>query len=271
MMCTPAASTRVELVRELAGDLLGVAAQREAALFVGVVGVLDGDVPHGRLGLRLDELGEVLDLEHRAGRVLHPPHHDRRQLDGVAVRVVDLEDVRLVVADAGGDLLAAGQRVDPAQPLGPDRPPVAAEELYDPRLPGGDRVEPAHREERRDGQQDAHRDQGHLERVRAHHRAEEHQAGTAREARQAEQQGRAAADAVRGELPYVTGRTVDPAGCSGHGAPPFVGDARPGSAGASSKVISLFAPTATLGASSASVPVMWVLILTSEMTGIDQG
>ena len=52
MICTPAASTRAaSSTDELLGDLLGVAAQRQAVLVVGVVGVLDRDVPHGGLGL----------------------------------------------------------------------------------------------------------------------------------------------------------------------------------------------------------------------------
>ncbi len=38
---------RVQLDRELLGDLLGVAAQGQALLVVGVVGVLDGDVAYG--------------------------------------------------------------------------------------------------------------------------------------------------------------------------------------------------------------------------------
>ena len=95
---------RAQLDRELLGDLLGVAAQRQAVLVVGVVRVLDGDVPDGGLGLGGDELQEVVDLEDGLRGVLDLPDHDRGELDRVAVGVVDLEDGGLVVADPGGDL-----------------------------------------------------------------------------------------------------------------------------------------------------------------------
>src|SRR5690606_39296207 len=95
---------RVQFDGQLLGDLLGVAPQGQAALVVGVVGVLDGDVPDGRLGLGGDELHVVVHLEGGLGGVLHPPHHDGGELDRVAVGVVDLQDGRLVVAYPGGDL-----------------------------------------------------------------------------------------------------------------------------------------------------------------------
>jgi hypothetical protein len=95
MIWTPAASTtRAQFDGELLGDLLGVAAQREPALVVGVVGILDGDVPYGRLGLGGDELGVVVDLEGGLRGVADLPDDDRGELDRVAVGVVDLEGRR---------------------------------------------------------------------------------------------------------------------------------------------------------------------------------
>lgn len=134
----------------------------EAGLVVCVVGVLDGDVPHGGLGLRGDELQEVVDLEGGLRRVLDAPHDDGGQLDRVAVGVVDLEDGRLVVAYAGRDLGAGRQRVHPAQAVLADRAPVAAEELDDAGLARRHHVQPAHREERGYRDHDAEDDQPRL-------------------------------------------------------------------------------------------------------------
>ena len=60
-------------------------------------------------GLRLggDELLVVVDVEQRLGGVLHVPHHDVGDLDGVAHLVVDLQD--LAVQRAGADRDLGGQ------------------------------------------------------------------------------------------------------------------------------------------------------------------
>ena len=60
-------------------------------------------------GLRLggDELLVVIDVEQRLGGVLHVPHHDVGDLDGVAHLVVDLQD--LAVQRAGADRDLGGQ------------------------------------------------------------------------------------------------------------------------------------------------------------------
>jgi hypothetical protein len=84
-------------------------------------------MPDGGLGLDGDELGEVIDGVQGAGRVLNLPDDHGRDLDRVAVRVIHLGLSRLLVADPGGHLPPAGERVDPVQPRAPDGPAVPAE------------------------------------------------------------------------------------------------------------------------------------------------
>ena len=132
---TPAFARRdCDLDLQLLGDLRRVGAQRRLALRVRVVRMRRREIPDGRLGLHLDEVLVVVDLEHRLGRVDHPPDDDRADLDRVADRVVDLELGALEVADSQGDGPAREERAHPAQTPGLRRALVAAEELRDRRL-----------------------------------------------------------------------------------------------------------------------------------------
>ena len=63
-----------------------------------VVGMGGGEVAHGRLGLGFDVLLVIVDGEGRLEAVDHLVDHDRRDLDGVAVGVVDLELLGFEVA-----------------------------------------------------------------------------------------------------------------------------------------------------------------------------
>jgi hypothetical protein len=60
---------RGDLGGKLAGDLVGVAAQRQFAFAVAGVGVAGGDVPHRGLGLDGNELRVVVDGVDGAGGV----------------------------------------------------------------------------------------------------------------------------------------------------------------------------------------------------------
>jgi hypothetical protein len=110
----------------------------------------------GSRGLGLDphETDEVVDGVDGLGGVLDLPDDDGRDLHRVAVGVVDLERRRLVVAYPGGDLAPQGERVDPAQAGGADRPAVPAEQGQDAGLAGGDGRQAEQGEH--PGQQQAH-------------------------------------------------------------------------------------------------------------------
>ena len=71
-----------------------------------IVGILAAQVTHGRLGLHAHVVLNILDIEHRLRRVLHPPHDDRRNLDRVTELVVDLQAIAVEVARAQRDLHA---------------------------------------------------------------------------------------------------------------------------------------------------------------------
>ena len=91
-----------QVLAEGSGDLVGVAAQGDLRgegvdVLALVVVVRRGDVPQRRLGLRRHVRLVVVDVEDGLCGVLHPPHHHRRDLDGVAPTVVDLQ----LVAEQG--------------------------------------------------------------------------------------------------------------------------------------------------------------------------
>ena len=91
-------------------------------------------MPDGRLGLDLDELLVVLDVEDGLRRVDDAPDDDRRDLDRVADRVVDLEDLAVEVLDAQRDDAAQGEWPRPGESAGVDGPEVRAQEGNDRRL-----------------------------------------------------------------------------------------------------------------------------------------
>ena len=74
---------------QLLADLLGIAAERHLVILA-VVGIAHRKRPQRRLALHGDEVFVVLDMERRLGRVHDAPHHHGRDLDRVAVEVVDL-------------------------------------------------------------------------------------------------------------------------------------------------------------------------------------
>jgi hypothetical protein len=162
------------------------------------------DVPDGGLGLDGDELDEVVDLEHGPGGVGDLPDDDGGDLDRVAVGVVDLQHVGLVVADAGRDLAPLGERVDPAQPVGPDRALVAAEELDHAGLAGADRGEPDRDDQPGQEGQDAEDDR---EGPAARDPGDE-QRGPAQHPEQREPGHGPAVRAVGDPLPHLRGRHV---------------------------------------------------------------
>ena len=75
-----------------------------------------------------EELRVVVDLEERLGGVGHAPDHDCRDLDRIAVAVVDLELLALEVAHLDRDARAAGERVDPPEALLLEAAGVTAEQ-----------------------------------------------------------------------------------------------------------------------------------------------
>ena len=77
-------------------------------------------MPDGRLGLDLDELLVVLDVEDGLRRVDDAPDDDRRDLDGIADRIVDLEDLAVEVLDAQRDDAAKGEWPRPRESAGVD-------------------------------------------------------------------------------------------------------------------------------------------------------
>src|SRR2546421_5682187 len=104
----------------------------------------------GRLALDGDELLEVLDVEHRVGGIDDAPHADRRDLDGIATGVVDLDALALEIADTQRDPLAPKDRewIDPPQASLVKRPDIAAEDDQHARLVG------LHHDEARANQRD---------------------------------------------------------------------------------------------------------------------
>jgi hypothetical protein len=148
-----------DLHGKLRGYLLRVFTQGHLPFEVPVIGVAGRDVPDRGLGLGGDEPGKVIDTVRCLGGVLDPPDDDRRDLDGVAVGVVDLGDGRLVVADSGGDPEPGRVRVNPVQAVGPYRPVVAAKQLDHAGLAGRDRGETARHAE---GDREKHDAQYHL-------------------------------------------------------------------------------------------------------------
>src|SRR5258708_36247928 len=104
-----------ELGGKSVGDLVGVVAQRERPAAAVVIGIAGGNVPDCRLGLDSDELSEVVDRIYSLRGVPNLPDAHGRDLDWIAVSVVDLGLGRLEVANPGGNRDAAGKRIHPLQ------------------------------------------------------------------------------------------------------------------------------------------------------------
>jgi hypothetical protein len=108
---------------------------------------------HGRLGLDVDEALVVLDVEGRLGGVADQPGDHGRDLDRVAVGVVDLEHVGVEVADPQREGAPGRQRVDPVEPGTPHRAHVVAQEDRHLGLVGLDDEEPVERHHQHQGQE----------------------------------------------------------------------------------------------------------------------
>ena len=112
-----------QLFLQAVRDFLDVGAQRDArvglvAFFYVVVCVDARHVAQRGLGLHRDVGDVVVHVEERLGGIGHVPHHDGRNLDGVALLVVDLDALAVVGARTERNLgRDAGGRLGCPQPL----------------------------------------------------------------------------------------------------------------------------------------------------------
>jgi hypothetical protein len=105
------------------------------------------------LGLHLDEVLVVVDLEDRFRGVDDAPDDHGGDLDRVALEVVDLQPRALEIADPKRDTLLRVQRVRPAQARHFGGPDVVAEELEDLAFVRVDDEEPDEEEQVEDDRQ----------------------------------------------------------------------------------------------------------------------
>ena len=112
-----------------------------------VVRILRREIPHRGLGLHLHVVLVVVDFEQRFRRLEHAPHDDGRDLDRVALKIVDLELGALEVAHAERDLALAVERVRPVKAVRLHRAPVLAEEDERPGFVRVDDEEPGEHEQ----------------------------------------------------------------------------------------------------------------------------
>ena len=157
-------------------------------LAVGVVGVLRGQVAQRRLRLDVHEVLVIVDLEDGVEGVDDPPDHHRRDLDRIAVGVVDLEVRGFEVAHPQGDRALGHEGVRPAQTAAALAAAIGAEQGEDPPLVRLDHEEPGEQENRRqDSDKAAHDPAGlasadpqnhrrHATRERPQQQQEHHQA-----------------------------------------------------------------------------------------------
>jgi hypothetical protein len=141
-----------------------------------------GQVADRGLGLHLDVVLVVVDLEHRLRAVVDAPDHHGADLDRVAALVVDLQRRGVEVAAAQRDLALAVERVGPAQAFGAVGTGVLAEQQHDGRLARLQHVQAGEQHGPQHDQADA---QGHGQRRadRQHDKAQR-RAGDQRQARQ---------------------------------------------------------------------------------------
>src|SRR5580704_15945784 len=104
-----------------------------------------------RLGLYRYEVEVVLDGIRRFRRVHDLPDHDRGDLYGVAVGIIDLQVIGLEIADAHTDAAAHRERQYPPETRSGHGADITSEELDDGRLPRGD-------DHQRERDQDEHHD-----------------------------------------------------------------------------------------------------------------
>ena len=121
----------LDLLAEVVGNRLRVPAQRELRLVVRVVRVAGRHVAKGRFALHVHVVLVVVHFEDGLRRVDDLPDHDGRDLDRVAVQVVDLQPGALEVPHAQRRPPLRVERVCEAQPRLPRGADVLAEQLQD--------------------------------------------------------------------------------------------------------------------------------------------
>ncbi len=162
MIVTPADATRAAISADRRSVISSALPRSDSWLAsLRVVGVTGRDVPDRGLGLGRHELDELVHRVESQRRVVDLPDDHGRDLDRVAVGVVDLGQRRFVVADPGRHPAALRERVDPAQAGFPDRAGVPAEQLDHTGFTGDDLEEAALRQDAREQQEHADDDQGH--------------------------------------------------------------------------------------------------------------
>ncbi len=144
----------LDVLLELAGDLVGVGPQGLRVLVVGVVGVVGGQLADGRLALDGHEVLIALDVEDGLGRIDDVPDDDGGDLDRVAQGVVDLDRLAVEVEDAQGHLLLDDEGIGPEEAGRPGGADVLAEEGEDLGLVGVDEEEAAEGHEDEDASED---------------------------------------------------------------------------------------------------------------------
>ena len=110
-------------------------------------------VPQRRLGLDSHEIVIVVDGEEGPRRIRDLPNDDGRDLDGIAICVVDLQVVRLEVPDPNAHVAVLGEGSDPGQAGLVHGSHVTAEELHHPGLT---RLDNDQRADNDDGHHDRH-------------------------------------------------------------------------------------------------------------------
>ncbi len=153
-----------DLFLQVLGNFLRMAAQRDLAILVLVVGIAGRHRAQRRFGLDVDIAFVVIDVVDRLGRIHHLPHDHRRDLDRAAFQFVDLELAAFEVAHPQRHLPGREERIVPAQPAVLDRAHVLAEQAQHRRLVGFHRIETGqrHQQHHASGHRQQHQQQALL-------------------------------------------------------------------------------------------------------------
>jgi hypothetical protein len=118
----------VDLLAQPVSDLTDGKAQRNALIIMGIIGIAGRQDPHRSLALYVNEVLIVVHIENGLKGLNDPPHHDRGDLDRIAVAIVHLEFAALEIAHPQRQLAPGGQGVNPPEPGRLDRALVDAEQ-----------------------------------------------------------------------------------------------------------------------------------------------